>query len=244
MTRTYKNQDYHGGCVMGTHQGSEMRTEINGVALSEIDLLRWEVERARVAKALFLKHLGPDGTIALFEKELDESAVVAKKWVEASGGRLAPSITLFDVQGGKAAEFLSWLHERFASRDYELLNGSCPEHFALQPSKEGWMDVTETIGGWGLPIRFYVVPTGLESDGPDPIDPALPHRLIGRIRGLDGVEYGRVMHQFGDTASGFRARLGVYWPAAAPVELVEGHQWHLACEFNLWVKAYLGAKKA
>jgi hypothetical protein len=52
------------------------------------------------------------------------------------------------------------------------------------------------------------------------------------------------MHQFGDTASGFRARLGVYWPAAAPVELVEGHQWHLACEFNLWVKAYLSANKA
>ena len=220
-----------------------IRAAINGVALSEMDLLRWEVHRARVAKALLLQKLGPDATVALLKEELDASAAMAADWVARSDGRLAPSITCFDVHGGTAAEFLHWIHDRFANRDYALLNGACPEHFALQPSPEGWMDVTETIGGWGLPIRFHVVVTGAEADAADVADPALPHRLIGRIRGIDGVDYGRVMHQFGDTVDGFRARLGVFWPAAAPADLVAGHQWHLACEFNLWVKAYLDAKQ-
>jgi hypothetical protein len=229
---------------MTVRSTGSVRTAINGSALTEIDLLRWEVDRARVAKALLLERLGPDATVELLKSEIEASARLAREWVSASGGRYAPSVTELDVQGGSAGEFLHWIHDRFANRDYAVLNGACPEHFALRPSPEGWMDVTETVGGWGVPIRFYVVVTGLESDAPDKADPSLPHRLIGRIRGLDGTEYGRVMHQFGDTPTGFRARLGVYWPAAAPAELVAGHQWHLACEFDLWVKGFLEARQA
>jgi hypothetical protein len=221
-----------------------VRAAIEGRTLGEVELLRWEVERARVAKSLLLERLGPDATVELLKVELEASARLAKGWAAASGGRYAPSITELEAEGGTAAGFLHWIHDRFANRDHAVLNGACPEHYALRPSPEGWMDVTETIGGWGVPIRFYVVVTGDEADAPDRADPALPHRLIGKIRGLDGAEYGRVMHQFGDTESGFRARLGVYWPAAAPRELVEGHRWHLACEFNLWVRGLLEARRA
>lgn len=229
---------------MTTGATAAVRAAIDGRTLDETELLRWEVERARVAKALLLERLGPDATVDLLQGELATSARLAKEWAAASGGRYAPSITELEVLGGTAGEFLHWIHDRFANRDYAVLNGACPEHFALRPSPEGWMDVTETIGGWGVPIRFHVVVTGVESDAPDRLDPALPHRLIGRIRGLDGTEYGRVMHQFGDTPGGFRARLGVYWPAAAPRELVAGHQWHLACEFNLWVRGFLRSRGA
>jgi len=221
---------------------SHVQPIIDGRPLSEIDLLRWEVERARVAKVLLVERLGPDATIELLRVELERSALLASEWVAVSDGRYSPSITELEVRGGSAGDFLHWIHERFAAKDYAVLNGACPEHYALRPSPQGWMDVTETIGGWGLPIRFYVVVTGEEGDAPDRIDPALPHRLIGRIRGIDGTEYGRVMHQFGDTDDGFRARLGVYWPAAAPRELVQGHQWHLACEFNLWVRGFLASQ--
>jgi hypothetical protein len=212
---------------------------IAGRTIDSSELLRWEVERARVAKALLIERLGPDATIALLQRDLDESAARARSWVEASAGRYAASITELEVCGGTAAGFLTWIHDRFRAQDYAVLNGASPEHYALRGADNGWMDVTETIGGYGRPIRFYVVVTGNLEDAPAPVDPALTHRLIGRIRGVDGVEYGRVMHQFGDTQSGFRARLGVWWPAAAPTELVEGHCWHLAGEFTLWVRAYL-----
>jgi hypothetical protein len=50
---------------------------------------------------------------------------------------------------------------------------------------------------------------------------------------------GKVLHQFGDTAEGFRARLAIYWPVKADREMIKGHQWHLACEFVNWTKMYV-----
>lgn len=221
-----------------------VRPAIGGRPVDDTDLLRWEVRRARVAKQLLIGKLGPDATIDLLKHDLEASAKLAREWVAASGGRYSPSITEVEAHGGTAGEFLGWIHDRFHAQDYAVLNGACPEHYALRGSEQGWMDVTETIGGWGLPIRFYVVVTGELADAPAEVDPALAHRLIGRVRGLDGTEYGRVMHQFGDTPTGFRARLGVWWPAAAPRELVEGHCWHLACEFKLWIEAFLASRAA
>jgi hypothetical protein len=216
-------------------------SNISGRTISDVELMAWEVERARVAKALLIERLGPDAVIGLLQRDLDESAARAKQWVEASGGRYAASVTEIESGAGTAPEFLRWIHDRFHAQDYAVLNGASPEHYALRGAENGWMDVTETIGGYGLPIRFYVVVTGSLDDAPAPVDPTLTHRLIGRIRGMDGTEYGRVMHQFGDTPSGFRARLGVWWPAAAPRELVDGHCWHLAGEFSLWIRAYLAS---
>jgi hypothetical protein len=229
---------------MSNEASRSVQAAIAGIPVSDNDLLRWEVQRARVAKQLLIERLGPDATVALLQTDLEASAKRARDWVAASMGRYAPSIIDVESPGGTAGEFLGWIHDRFAADDYAVLNGASPEHYALRRSAEGWMDVTETIGGWGLPIRFYVVVTGELSDAPAPIDPDLTHRLIGRVRGLDGTEYGRVMHQFGDTPTGFRARLGVWWPAAAPRELVEGHCWHLACEFKLWIEAYLESRES
>ena len=41
---------------------------------------------------------------------------------------------------------------------------------------------------------------------------------------------------------GFRARLGIYWPAKAQPEMIKGHQWHLACEFVNWTRMYVESR--
>jgi hypothetical protein len=56
------------------------------------------------------------------------------------------------------------------------------------------------------------------------------------------VRHWRVLHQFGDTPYGFRARLGIYWPAVAEPDMIKGHQWHLACEFVNWTRMYVESR--
>ena len=44
-----------------------------------------------------------------------------------------------------------------------------------------------------------------------------------------------MLHQFAETDTGFKAKLTIYFPAASAPEMIEGHRWHLACEFTNWV---------
>ena len=53
----------------------------------------------------------------------------------------------------------------------------------------------------------------------------------------DGTIIGHALHQFRETGAGFDALLVIYFPAAAPDDLVEGHRQHLAVEFTNWITA-------
>ncbi len=48
---------------------------------------------------------------------------------------------------------------------------------------------------------------------------------------------GHALHQFRKTGSGFDALLVIYFPAAAPEDLIEGHRQHLVVEFTDWITA-------
>jgi hypothetical protein len=118
-----------------------------------------------------------------------------------------------------------------------------PEHYAVVREPDGRVSILETIGGWKLPGLIYARFTQDERDAAEALDAALPVRMIGHLESEDGEALGRVLHQFGDTSYGFRARLGIYWPAKAEPDMVKGHQWNLACEFVNWTRMYVDSAR-
>ncbi len=213
------------------------QTTINGKEVSEVDLLRWEVERSRVALALLRKKLGVAGLQELLKEETDESAAEMHEWASKSDGKWLASTTLIEVTGLKSEEFLGWFREKVGQNDQVAMGLACPEHYVVTPTEDGRLDVIETTGGYGLPDRFLVkLGEGATAcPNAEDIDPDYPMLWAGRGHMLDGTEWGRVTHQFADTDKGFKAKLTIYFPAAAATGMIEGHRWHLACEFTNWV---------
>jgi hypothetical protein len=212
---------------------------IDGVEISELELLRYEVKRARIAASLLYEKIGAQNIPTLLKTEIATMRQIEHEWAKRSAGKWTGSITEMRVKGGSAGSFLKWFQERVTADDRQMLFDAHPEHYAVVRAPDGRVSILETIGGWKLPGLIYARFTQDVKDAAEPPDPALPVRLIGHIESEDGEALGRVLHQFGDTSDGFRARLGIYWPADAEPDMVKGHQWHLACEFVNWTRMYI-----
>jgi hypothetical protein len=211
---------------------------IEGRAISEEEFLRWEVARSREALALLRKKLGIAGIQELLEEELGNSDREHARMSHESKGNWAASTTEIDVKGVSAGDFLQWFRERVQANDQSAMGRACPEHYVVAPTDDGRLDVIETTGGWGFPTRFFAKlgeTAETACPNPDDIDSSYPMKWAGRFTLRNGEENGRVLHQFMDTAGGFKAKLTIYFPAASPPGLIEGHRWHLAVEFTNWV---------
>lgn len=213
---------------------------IDGQAISEQQMLRYEVERGRIALALLKRKLGAERLQELLADETDET----EREIEARGspeGKFVLALTEVRVRGGTAEEFLAFFQHLVRTHDYERLDAGNPEHYVVAPTADGRLDVIENVGAWKLPQRFFVkLGEGAEAaPNPADVDPSYPILMAGRARTQKGEEVYRVLHQFGNTEDGFRAKLGIYFSAKAPPEQVQGHKWHLACEFTNWVNMYL-----
>jgi hypothetical protein len=221
-----------------SNESSPSYALIDGVEISELELLRYEVKRARIAAFLLYEKIGAQNLPALLKNEIEAMAQIEQDWLERSDGEWTGSVTEIRVKAGNAAGFLRWFQDRTGSDDRAMLFNAHPEHYAVVRAPNGRVSILETTGGWKLPSLFYARFTQNERDAVEALDPNLPFRLIGHLESEDGVGHGRVLHQFGNTSYGFHARLGIYWPAKADRDMVKGHQWHLACEFVNWARMY------
>jgi hypothetical protein len=230
------------GEITVSNQSCPSYALIDGAEISELDLLRYEVTRARTAAFLLYERIGAQGMAALLKCEIATMQQIEHEWVKQSAGEWSGSITDVRVNGGSASGFLTWFRERVASDDRAVMFNAHPEHYAVVAAPDGRVSILETAGGWRLPGLFYARFTQDERDAAEAPDPTLPVRLIGHLESENGEARGRVLHQFGDTPYGFRARLGIYWPAKAEPEMIKGHQWHLACEFVNWTRMYVESR--
>jgi hypothetical protein len=221
-----------------SNESSPSYALIDGVEISELELLRYEVKRARIAAFLLYERIGAQNFPTLLKNEIEAMAQIEHGWLKHSDGEWTGSITEIRVKAGSAAGFLRWFQGRVGSDDRAMLFNAHPEHYAVVRAPDGRVSILETIGGWKLPSLFYARFTQNDQDAVEALDPDLPFRLIGHLESGDGKAHGRVLHQFGDTSYGFRAKLGIYWPAKADRDMVKGHQWHLACEFVNWTRMY------
>jgi uncharacterized protein len=191
----------------------------------------WELFFARRALARIKANLGIDKMIELVQPQVNESNENFSKWISESNGKWVVSRTVIQVTGLKAEEFLAY-HKTLGNNPPPALNAE-PEHYGFR-AVDGRIQVVESLGGHVTDIRFLFT---------DDID--IPAEDIYSDCPLRQFGYGSVGnekiavksgHQFRNTDEGFEAILQIYFPAAIPEEVVEGHRQHLAVEHVNWFR--------
>src|SRR5882724_354911 len=127
---------------------------IDGVEISELDLLRYEAKRARLAHFLLYEKIRALGVASLLKGEIAAMQRIEDEWVKRSHGQWTGSITEIRVNGGSAGGFLKWLQGRMASDDAVMANAH-PEHYAVVREPDDRVSVLETSGGWKVPSFIY-----------------------------------------------------------------------------------------
>ncbi|HXB86086.1 hypothetical protein [Mycobacterium sp.] len=189
----------------------------------------WELFFARRALAMLKSRLGREGLLELLKPDLDDSAEHFRAWVAASEGKWRPAQTELRVKGISAAEFLAYFHS--AIPDQPRLLAAEPEHFVMTQVDDR-LQVVENLGPYITDLRILLTD---DDQAIDDLTADYPVRMVGNVILPDGTLFAHALHQFRETADGFDVVLGIYFPDAAPAEVIEGHRQHLAVEFTNWI---------
>lgn len=115
----------------------------------------------------------------------------------------------------------------------------CPDYYLIRSQGASGQNVIEETGG-ALVVSHFEIDYTKPADLPYAIDPEFPVRLTGPAMNESGTQIGGVCHQFRNLPQGgFRLRPAVFFPATLPFWFISEHRWHLACEFESWVTAYV-----
>lgn len=199
---------------------------VAGIAQMRQDLLHLKLQ------------LGPQRIKEALANELALSGMVEKLLVGTSFGRYALSVTDIQCPQGSAEGFVQWFSGRVQANDEPAMLVACPDHYVIETQTNGQQFVLETTGGSPLASQFDIDYTNALGN---PI--ALVSNLPVRVGGV-ALDHRRAIgyayHQFGTQAGGgFRGRLSVAFPWSTPWFMIDGHRWHLACEFSNWIEGYL-----
>ena len=175
----------------------------------------WELFFARRALATLKARLGRQGLLDLLQPDLAASAKTLTACAASSDGQWRPAVTQLHAEGLSAAEFLAYFHSIFD--DSPQLVAAHPEHFVLA-STDGGHQVVENLGPYITDFRIAYIS---EDQTIGELVPDYPIRLAGTVALPDGTLIGHALHQFRDTGTGFDALLVIYFPAAAPDDLIE-----------------------
>lgn len=162
-------------------------------------------------------------------------SVVAARLV---GGKRVASSVKIRVPVGTAEGFAAWFNEQSELPYSEAMLAACPDHYFIGYDDLGRQKVVETTGGSPAPTRFFVDYQDISSLT-TPASPAYPVQIAGVARDDKGLAIGGVRHQFRNLADGgFESWNTVEFPSIVGRRLVDGHRWHLACEFSNWIEFY------
>ncbi|WP_228001757.1 hypothetical protein [Nocardia australiensis] len=189
----------------------------------------WELFFARRALAKLKSRLGRQNIIDLLKPDVEAATEQLEEWARLSKGQWQPAITELEISGLSASEFLAYFNS--IKNDEPKLWAAEPEHFVVDHI-EGGDGVIENLGPHIAHIFIHF--TDESSAVVAPL-PEYPIRMVAYADTASGTVVARVLHQFRDTGDGFRAKLCIFFPTAAPEEFVEAHRQHLAVEFTNWI---------
>jgi hypothetical protein len=206
---------------------------------------QWELQQARLALSVLKEALRGEAMIRLLDPYIQAADERGQRIAAASNGEWGPPVeSLFEVQGLRMEEFFQWFQAHL-SDEPAMLAGN-PDHYEIR-MPEG--TITETIGGIPTRFMFHFEPT----DPPESfrLDPDFPIRPMGSGGGamatlLDGVTPVALPAgmQLRETDDGFAMKMSLYFPAAAPEEMLEHHNRHYAIEFSRWITMAYQASRA
>lgn len=232
-------------------------TNINGEQVSRRRVLGWELGRAKsvlkflgspvaggeddvdlLRRSLYdlKREMGPDALqrrVAARVRVADAGSAMAARF--ANGRRVLSAIKV-TVPTGTAEEFADWFNAESALADSDAMLAACPDHYFIGEDDRGRQKVVETTGGSPLPTSFYIDYQDVSSlTSPESADH--PIRIAGVARTARGLAIGGVRHQFRNLpAGGFESFNTVEFPTGVPRRMIDGHRWHLACEFGNWIE--------
>jgi hypothetical protein len=189
----------------------------------------WELYFARRALAKLKSRLGRERLLELLAPDIETSSKALSGWAAESEGRWRPALTHLRVSGLSATEFLAYFEGIFEQQPKML--AAQPEHFVLG-LVDGAMEIVENLGPYLARIELRLT---AEDQAVGELLADHPIRMVGNATLADGTVVAHLLHQLRDTANGFDVVLGIYFPQAAPEEVVEGHRQHLAVEFTNWI---------
>lgn len=212
---------------------SPLQSAAVGPSVSAMDVARMRQDLLRLKL-----QLGPQRIKEALSDELALSGMVKKLLLATSSGRHALSVTDIQCSRGTAEGFVRWFAGRVQANDEPAMLLACPDHYVIETRSNGQQYVLETTGGSPLASQFDIdytqasgIPVSLMAD--------LPVRVGGMAKD-GGRAIGCAYHQFGSLpGGGFRGRLTVAFPWRTPGFMIDGHRWHLACEFSNWIEGYL-----
>ena len=211
------------------------RAEIAGRQLSDDDILRLELERARHALAYLKEKLGNDAVRELLREDAAEMTAQVRAWTSDSVGAWQSASMELVVSGPPAADFHRWYAELFARDRQHVLRAGHPEHFVNRSSGAGSAEVIENVGETELPWRISYEPVD-DAELPVAWDADHPVRFASQLRDPDGQLMGYTLHEGRDADDGMHLRMTTVLPEAAPPEVARRHLHHYAIEFRNWAQ--------
>ena len=181
--------------------------------LSEIDIARSELDRARHALAYLKGKLGTEAMRSLLSADLDESTARAQAWLEESGGAWQHESIELIVPGPAAAEFHDWYVAMVEQGREAVMRAGHPEHFVSHP-QPGFIEVVENVGETELPWHIFYHPLADDDPAfPSPWDDNFSVRFGAQILDANGTRVGFTMHQSRDAGDGMHLKLTTHLPA-------------------------------
>lgn len=214
------------------HQMKRLGTHIEhgGVAMSHDAIDRLTHPKAREVSVLARQSYDTSGITALYANQLRASDRMWKDINAASGhAPLVPALVDIEITGLDRDISLSSVQSIAAmNREYTRLN---PEHYSFS-QKGDLVRVIETFGMYGGPTDSYV---NVDLSVSVPIDPQPDYSVLTagfNTLASDGTDINvRAFHQAKHLDDGVAVKLGAFFPAATPLQIVAGHQIHMALEF-------------
>lgn len=123
---------------------------IDGKEVSEIEILRKELERAHIALAVLKEKLGHEKIEELLKDDMAEMDEKLAKAADENNGELVCSQTTLRVQGLKSAEYF----KAFRSFKEDVNWRAMPEHYLIHDGENG-RHIIETCGCWDKPVNMY-----------------------------------------------------------------------------------------
>lgn len=137
-----------------------------------------------------------------------------------------------EAKGISLQEFIAFNHHLEETNNLVLPSKIHPEHYTFEAFPGGQL-VMETFGMYKNPT-YMKLELSKDSFTPIEIDNDTVLTMIGTTKLMSDDTDTKIigMHQFKSSENGLKVKLGVFLPQAAPQEIIEGHKYHLAIEFN------------
>jgi hypothetical protein len=218
---------------MTTTENPTMSVAVRSGPTSPGTTADWELAFARRALATLKDRLGRQGLLDLLRPDIEASTEQLSSYLAQSEGAWQLSQTELRVTGLTSGEFLS--HFDAIRDDEPRMIAVHPEHFVMAVV-DGGLKVVENLGPLLSEVDVLVSVDEDTEDVVGDLHPDYPLRMHGRAVLPNGETAAHLLHQFRDTDEGFDVLLGIYFPQAAPEEIIETHRRHLAVEFTNWIE--------